>query len=81
MTLLGVRPYGHDQLAITNVVAGSESGRQVAWQLRKGGSLGWRAVDVIVASRSFVISAREEYSAVLTSNQGDVDALIAFLRR
>ena len=81
ITLLGVRSAeGGDRLATIRLGADEENGRMVTWRLHgTGGSL--KAIDVISDGRSAVSTARNEYSAILDSNNGNFDALIDFLRR
>jgi ABC-type transporter MlaC component len=52
----------------------------VTWRLR-GAEKTLRAVDVIADGRSAVATARNEFSAVLDSSNGNVDALIASMQR
>jgi ABC-type transporter MlaC component len=77
VTLAGVRAVsGGDRLVTTRF----DSGRIVTWRVRGSGSR-VKAVDVIADGRSAVLSARQEYARVLESNQGNVDALIAFMHK
>ena len=78
IVLMGVRPAGGGDLLATTRFGSSEAGRMVTWRLRSGEK---RVVDVIGQSGSAVASARTEYSAILQSNNGDIDALITFLRK
>lgn len=81
MTLLGVRSgEGGDRLAATRFAVRGEAGRILTWRLRPGGSPP-RALDLIVDGRSLLLSAREEYAAVLQSHNGDINALIEFMLR
>jgi ABC-type transporter MlaC component len=78
IVLMGVRAAGGGDLLATTRLGSNEAGRMVTWRLRSGEK---RVVDVIGQSGSAVASARTEYSAILQSNNGDIDALIAFLRK
>jgi ABC-type transporter MlaC component len=78
IVLMGVRPAGGGDLLATTRLGPSEADRMVTWRLRNGEK---RVIDVIGRGGSAVASARNEYSAILQSNNGDIDALIAFLRR
>jgi ABC-type transporter MlaC component len=78
IVLMGVRPAGGGDLLATTRFGSSEAARMVTWRLRNGEK---RVVDVIGQGGSAVASARNEYAAVLQSNNGDIDALIAFLRK
>ena len=81
VTLAGVRSVsGGDRLVSTRFGGEGEGGRVVIWRVRGEGSK-VRAVDVVSGSRSAVLSARTEYARVLESNKGNVDALIAFMRK
>ena len=41
----------------------------------------WRIVDVLLNGRSAVETEGQEYASILESNHGDMDALIAFMRK
>jgi ABC-type transporter MlaC component len=80
VTLAGVRAVaGDDRLVTTRFGGEGEGGRVVTWRVRGGSHV--RAVDIVANGRSAVLSARQEYSRVLESNRGNVDALIAFMQK
>jgi ABC-type transporter MlaC component len=81
-TLLGVRNSDNgEKLATTRLPLASGSDRTVAWRLRSGGPRGWRAVDVVTNGRSAAADLRNEYAGFLQAQNGDIDALIAHMRR
>jgi ABC-type transporter MlaC component len=71
---------GGDRMLTTGFVLEPEGERMVTWRLR-GAEKALRAVDVIADGRSVVATARNEFSAVLDSSNGSVDALIASMQR
>jgi ABC-type transporter MlaC component len=80
VTLAGVRAVsGDDRLVTTRFGGEGEGGRTVTWRVRGGSRV--RAVDIVANGRSAVLSARQEYSRVLETNKGNVDALIAFMQK
>lgn len=81
MTLLGVRAgEGGERLAATRFAVSGENGRILTWRLRAGAPP-LRALDLIVDGRSLLLSARDEYAAILKSHDGDINALITFMLR
>ena len=50
------------------------------WRLRPAGQT-WRIVDASVDGRSALHAERQEYAEILETNHGDIDAVIAFVRR
>lgn len=81
VTLLGVRAAdGGERLVATRFAVPGEPGRILTWRLRAGGPP-LRARDLIVDGSSLLLSARDEYAAVLRSHNGDINALITFMLR
>ena len=81
LQLAGVRSTeGGDKLATVRV-GSQDDGKLVTWRLHSYGPNDWRAVDVITEGRSAVLDARVEFAAVLQSVNGDIEALIAFMRK
>jgi ABC-type transporter MlaC component len=82
VALAGVRS-ADDGERLVAVRLGSENdpSRIITWRVR-GEAVGTlKAVDIIVDGRSTVINMRNEFSAVLESQNGDIDALVEFLRK
>jgi len=50
------------------------------WRLRPAGEA-WRIVDVSIDGRSALHAERQEYTEILEANHGDINAVIAFVRR
>jgi ABC-type transporter MlaC component len=81
LKLAGVRTTDSGQLLATVRVGSQDDAKLVTWRLHNFGPRNWRAVDVIAEGRSAVSDARIEYAAVLQSVNGDIEALIAFMRK
>jgi ABC-type transporter MlaC component len=81
LNLAGVRKADDGQLLATVRVGMQDDAKLVTWRLHNLGPHNWRAVDVISEGRSAVTDAKIEYAAVLQSVNGDIEALIAFMRK
>ena len=81
LQLAGVRSTESGDKLVTVRVGAQDDGKLVTWKLRDCGSDNWRAVDVIAEGRSAVLDARNEFAAVLQGVNGDIEALIAFMRK
>ena len=55
-------------------------GPEQTWRLRPVGQ-SWRIVDVSIDGRSALHAERQEYAEILDTNHGDINAVIAFVRR
>jgi ABC-type transporter MlaC component len=76
---LGTRSLsGGDKLVMTRVGRG-EDAKMVGWRMHGGDASA--AVDVIWEGNSAVAKARSEFAAVLQGANGNVDALIGFMRK
>lgn len=74
------KPVGADQLAASRrSVPGKEDQIWIWWMRPDGQS--WRIVDLLVNGHSAVNAERQEYASILESNNGDMNALIAFMRK
>ena len=81
MTFIGVRPpVGEDRLAASRRSVPGKEDQTWIWWLRADGQ-SWRVVDVLLDGHSALNSEAQEYSNVLQSNNGDMGALIAFMRK
>ncbi len=81
MTFIGVRPpVGEDRLAASRRSVPGKEDQTWIWWLRADGQ-SWRVVDLLLDGHSALNSEAQEYSNVLQSNNGDVGALIAFMRK
>jgi phospholipid transport system substrate-binding protein len=80
MTFVGTRtgPHG-DLLAASRVTRPGKNDQTWIWRLRPQGET-WRIVDVLVDGRSAISSERETYAQVLQEHDGDMEALIDFVR-
>jgi phospholipid transport system substrate-binding protein len=81
MTFVGARqPSGGSQVAASRLIMPNGSEQTWIWKLRPAGA-GWRIVDVTIDGRSALHAERQEYADILASNHGDINAVIAFVRR
>lgn len=81
LTFIGHRPpVGSDQLAASRrSVPGKEDQIWIWWMRPDGDS--WRITDLLLDGHSAVNAERQEYASVLENNNGDMNALIAFMRK
>jgi phospholipid transport system substrate-binding protein len=81
LTFIGIRPpvEGHDLAASRRSVPGKKDQIWIWWMRPEGKS--WRIDDLVLDGHSAVISQVNEYAAVLERNNGDMAALIAFMRK
>jgi ABC-type transporter MlaC component len=81
LTFIGRRPPsdGHQLAASRRSVPGKHDQVWI-WRMRPDGG-SWRIDDVVLNGRSAVATEAQEYSTVLASNNGDINALIAFMRK
>jgi ABC-type transporter MlaC component len=81
LTFIGHRPpIGDDQLAASRrSVPGKEDQIWIWWMRPDGQS--WRIVDLVLDGHSAVNTEVQEYASVLERNNGDMKALIAFMRK
>jgi len=81
LTFIGLRPpVGDDQLAASRrSVPGKEDQIWIWWMRPDGQS--WRIVDLLLDGHSAVNTETQEYASVLERNNGDMKALIAFMRK
>jgi phospholipid transport system substrate-binding protein len=81
ITYNGARPTddGH-WLASTRQVDAGKPDLIWIWRLRQRGQ-GWRVVDVIADSGSLLEKERAEYARILAEHDGDLNAVIDFIRR
>jgi len=81
LTFIGLRPpfEGHQLAATRRTVPGKEDQIWI-WQMRPDGP-SWRIDDLALDGHSAVNTAANEYFNVLQSNNGDMNALLAFMRK
>jgi phospholipid transport system substrate-binding protein len=81
LTFIGLRPPfdGHQLAASRRSVPGKEDQVWIWWMRRDGQS--WRIDDLLLDGHSAVNTQVNEYASVLERNNGDMDALIAFMRK
>jgi ABC-type transporter MlaC component len=81
LTFVGQRPPvdGHQLAASRRSVPGKADQIWIWWMRPDGQS--WRIDDLVLNGRSAVDTEAEEYSSVLENNNGDMNALIAFMRK
>lgn len=79
---IGVRPEANDHmLAAVRVMAPDRPEQIWLWRLRPAPSSTWRVVDFIVDGRSILLSERQEYALILESNNGNIGAVIEFIKK
>lgn len=81
LTFIGNRPplEGHQLAASRRTVPGKPDQIWI-WQMRPDGQ-SWRIDDLLLGGHSAVGTEAHEYANVLESNNGDMTALIAFMRK
>ena len=81
LTFIGHRPpyEGHQLAASSRSVPGKEDQVWIWWMRPDGVS--WRIDDLVLNGHSAVNTEAHEYATVLENNNGDIDALIAFMRK
>ncbi len=81
MTYIGSRPpVGDDQLAASRRLVPGKPDQVWIWWLRPDGQ-SWRIIDLLLDGHSVVDAEIQEYANVLASNNGDINALIAFMHK
>jgi ABC-type transporter MlaC component len=81
LKLIGVRTTDDGDRLATIRIGPQDDGKLVTWRLRSSRLGNWRAVDIITEGRSAVLDAHTEFTAVLQSVNGDIDALITFMQK
>jgi ABC-type transporter MlaC component len=81
LTFIGHRPpyEGHQLAASRRSVPGKDDQVWIWWMRPDGGS--WRIDDLVLNGRSAVATGAHEYATVLENNNGDMNALIVFMRK
>ena len=79
MTLTGVRGSGSSRTAASNLKGGNVDQTWI-WRMRASGS-SWRITDVLIDGRSALYAEKQQYAEILKANKGDVNAVIAYIRR
>jgi len=81
LTFIGHRPPfdGHQLAASRRSVPGKEDQVWIWWMRPEGQS--WRIDDLMLDGHSAVSTETNEYATVLENNNGDMSALIAFMRK
>lgn len=81
LTFIGVRPpVGEDELAASRRSTPGKKDQIWIWWIRPDGQ-SWRIVDVVLNGHSAVNTEAHEYAAILERNDGDMKALINFMRK
>jgi len=79
MTLAGVKGSGSSRTA-ASYVKGGKVDQTWIWRMRASGS-SWRITDVLIDGRSALYAEKQEYAEILEANKGDLNAVIAYIRR
>jgi phospholipid transport system substrate-binding protein len=81
LTYVGARePLEGDRLAASRLAVPGKPDQTWIWRMRPAGET-WRIVDVLVDGHSAIFAERQEYGRVLQANHGDINAVIAFVRK
>jgi phospholipid transport system substrate-binding protein len=81
LTFIGHRPpFDGHQLAASRRTVSGKADQIWIWQMRPEGQ-SWRIDDLVLGGHSAVSTEAHEYATVLESNHGDIQALIAFMRK
>ncbi len=81
LTYIGRRPpVGGDQLAASRRSVPEKADQTWIWWMRPDGQ-SWRIIDLLLDGHSVVDAEIQEYASVLASNNGDINALIAFMHK
>ena len=81
LTYIGQRPpLGGDQLAASRRSVPGKADQTWIWWMRPDGE-SWRIIDLLLDGHSVVNAEIQEYATVLASNNGDINALIAFMNK
>jgi phospholipid transport system substrate-binding protein len=81
LTFIGHRPpVGGDQLAASRRSVPGKADQTWIWWMRPDGQ-SWRIVDLLLDGHSVLNAEIQEYANVLASNNGDINALIAFMHK
>jgi phospholipid transport system substrate-binding protein len=80
MSFVGVRPpSGGDRMAASRLSL-PDAEETWIWRLRPSGQ-SWQIVDVAIDGSSVLNTERQEYADILAANHGDINAVIAFIRK
>lgn len=81
LTFVGIRPpvEGHQLAASRRSIPGKQDQIWIWWMRPDGDS--WRIDDLLLDGHSAVNTAANEYFNVLQNNHGDMNALLAFMRK
>lgn len=71
---------GGDRYAASRVTMPNGSDQTWVWRLRRSGG-SWRVVDLSIDGRSALRSERDDYRQILQQNNGDIGAVIDFVRQ
>jgi phospholipid transport system substrate-binding protein len=81
LTFVGHRPPSDgNYLAASRRTVPGKKDQIWIWQMRPDGD-SWRITDLVLNGRSAIGAQRQEYRSVLESNHGDMNVLIAFMRK
>jgi ABC-type transporter MlaC component len=81
LTFIGQRPpVDGDQLAASRRSVPGKPDQIWIWWMHPDGQ-SWRIIDLLLDGHSVVDAEIQEYANVLASNHGDINALIAFMRK
>ena len=80
MSFIGMRsPSGGDRMAASSLSL-PDAEETWIWRLRPSGQ-SWQIVDVAIDGSSVLNTERQEYADILAANHGDINAVIAYIRK
>jgi len=80
MTLAGVRNVSGTRATAASRLLGRKVDKIWIWRMRKHDAA-WRVADVTIDGRSALYAEKQDYQEILEANKGDINAVIAFIRR
>jgi len=80
MTLAGVRNVSQTRATAASRLLGGKVDKIWIWRMRKHDAA-WRIADVTIDGRSVLYAEKQDYQEILEANKGDINAVIAFIRR
>ena len=81
LELVGVRKSDGGNLFAT-IRAGSQDANKLwTWRLQSSGPDSLRAIDIIIEGRSIIENFKSEFAAVLRGSNGDIEALLRYMRK
>jgi ABC-type transporter MlaC component len=81
LEFVGARTTDGGNLLATVRAGSQETGKLSTWRLQSFGPDNLRAIDIIIEGRSTIVDAHNEFAASLQRANGDIEALITYMRK